>query len=301
VVSNVHRNACCMLQYMSKQMSCKCRQVRDVSLSATWRSQPRSHWQVMAAILENGRRVSPLLQAPWVTTAIVRIDWLHCADQGIAADFLGNLLLMLTGKCPGPTHKERTAVLWRKVQKFYEDFAVEDRLQNLVPTMLKQPKKAPKLRCSAAQCRALVPFGELAAQEMLADDVLVEAAAKAAMLHLSQCYKALSRQSIFASDVLREHSSKFALQFCALESVTADAKSWRIKPKLHLFLELCSEGSKPALFWNYRDEDWGGSVSRMSRRRGGLLSVKAFSGNLITKFRLQPMVRMVENRRSRGI
>ena len=111
---------------------------------------------------------------------------------------------------------------------------------------------------------------------------------------LNQCYMALSSESIFASDVLQHHSTMFALQCVALElHVGKERKEWKVKPKLHLFLELCSEGSKPALFWTYRDEDFGGSVAARSRRRGGVLSVPAFSKNLLTRFQIhQPTIRM---------
>ena len=73
-------------------------------------------------------------------------------------------------------------------------------------------------------------------------------------------------------------------------------KSWRIKPKLHMFLEVCSDGSKPSAYWTYRDEDWGGTVAQFCRRRGGLLSVRAFSANMLQRFSIyQPMVRMMSH------
>ncbi len=241
-------------------------------------------------------RISPLLQGPWVSSAIFRIDWLHCADQGISADTLGNLFRLLAGKCEGGTISQRTTALWEKVQSYYVTHEVQDRLQNLVPSMLKQPTKPAKLRCSAAQCRALIPFADQCAQELLSSAAPVEAAAKAAIHHLHECYKALSTESIFSCDTLRRHSIRFALQYCALQRAheEVDPSAWRVKPKLHLFLEVCSEGSRPAMCWTYRDEDYGGSVARMSRRRGGALSVKAFSSNLLQRFRLQqPVLRMV--------
>ena len=46
----------------------------------------------------------------------------------------------------GNNVKERVAILWSKIQEFYKELDVQDRLQNLVDTMLKQPKKAPKLQ-----------------------------------------------------------------------------------------------------------------------------------------------------------
>ena len=99
-----------------------------------------------------------MFQVPWVTADIFRIDWLRCEDQGISADFLGNLFLMLQAKLPGANIKERTRQLWLKIVAFYEANDVEARLTGLVHTTFKQDNKKPKLRCSAAQCLALVPF-----------------------------------------------------------------------------------------------------------------------------------------------
>ena len=87
---------------------------------------------------------------------------------------------------------------------------------------------------------------------------------------------------------------RFALQYVSLRNAHADdPKAWRIKPELHMFLELCSEGPHPAKFWNYRDEDWGGSVARMARRRGGELHALTFSTNVLSRFKVQqPVIRM---------
>ena len=61
----------------------------------------------------------------------------------------------------------------------------------------------------------------------------------------------------------------------------------------HLFLELCSSGEQPARFWTYRDEDFGGSVAQLSRRRGGLLIVQQFSSGMLARFRMQPVPRLM--------
>ena len=249
---------------------------------------------MIGRILSEGHQVSPLFQVPWVTSDIFRIDWLHCADQGISADFLGNLFVMLREKCEGRNLALRTNDLWQKIQKFYRDEKVEARLTNLVPTMIKQDQKKPKLRCSAAQCRALIPFAHSCAQELLSDTDPAELAAKTAAKELLGCYKCLSHEAIFHRDLLKAHSIKFALQYVALHDFFGDDRSFALKPKLHLFLELCAEGSKPALFWNYRDEDYGGTVAKLSRRRGGLLSARGFSESFLSRFRIyQPFIRMI--------
>ena len=55
---------------------------------------------------------------------------------------------------------------------------------------------------------------------------------------------------------------------------------------MHLFLELCSSGTEPQKFWNYRDEDFGGSVARLARRRGGMLCCSSTSRVVLQKFKM---------------
>ena len=238
--------------------------------------------------------MSPLFKIPWVTVDIFRVDWLHCADQGISADFLGNLFMILLNKLPGRNQKERTRELWLRIVAFYDTNGVEARLTGLVHTMIKQDSKKPKLRCSAAQCRALVPFAQQCAEELLSDAQPLEQAAKVAAKELNECYRCLGSDCMFHADLLKDHSIRFALQYVALHDAYSDDVRFALKPKLHMFLELCSEGSRPACFWTYRDEDYGGTVAKLSRRRGGLLSVPAFSEGFLSRFKIyQPMIRMV--------
>ena len=201
-----------------------------------------SNTELLQFILENGATISPIFSLPGVTNHIFRIDWLHCVDQRIAADFLGNIFKISCKKLPGGSNKVRCAALWVRLQAFYTRNSVGDRLQNLVSTMFLQPKKAPKLRCSAAQCRAMIPFAlELVAG--FSDHDVVESTAKLAMMLLDQCYKALSHSSMFAADVLQEHSVKFSLLYVALERAHEGTRDFRVKPKLHLFLEMRRGGA----------------------------------------------------------
>ena len=123
----------------------------------------------------------------------------------------------------------------------------------------------------------------------------MEAAAKAGIRHLHQCYQALSSDSAFGADVLQSEAIAFAWQYTAL-SKFHDGVRRRLKPKLHLFcLELAAERGRPALCWTDRDEDFGGSVSQAARRRGGPLSLQSFSANVLDRFRIkQPMPRIVQ-------
>ena len=277
---------------------CRCtpRGIRNVSLDASWRQpdQRMSHWDLMRMIQENGRTPSPLFSAPWVRSSIFKIDWLHAVDHGVSQVFLGNLLDRFVQRFPGDNKDERYTALWQHMSAWYGANHVEDRIDHLVPTHIRQNNKPPVLRASAAKVRALVPYGLELATAMCDNDDPVDVAVKSAAFHLNQCYTALSAQhGELLGAVLADNSRKFAAQAVALERAMTDPKLWQVKPKLHLFLELCLEGGRPSLCWTYRDEDFGGSCARMSRRRGGLLNPTATSECLLQRFAIkEPMVRL---------
>ena len=127
-------------------------------------------------------------------------------------------------------------------------------------------------------------------QRFLNDLDPVEAAAKWAAFHLNECYKSLSDDRIFYHASLTEHSTAFALQAVALAQAHAGTRLWRIKPKLHLFLELCSEGTKPTRCWTYRDEDLGGSCVQLWKPRGGGRTAATAGVNVLRKFAARHLV-----------
>jgi hypothetical protein len=244
------------------------------------------HWDVIMRILEGGYQVNPLLQIPWVTTKICRADWLHVTDQGVTPDFIGNLFFECQSKLPGNSIKARVLALNTKTQAFYAANRVQDKIDVLLPSLFMQSKKGFKLRCSAAKARALVPFAAELATELLSPEVPAENALRLAATHLNELHATLSETCIFQTDLAREHSRKFALLYVSLHDFhhARDDRKFRIKPKLHLFMHITQDGSRPARHWNYRDEDWGGSVARLCRRRGGLLSCMAMSRNVLMRF-----------------
>jgi hypothetical protein len=104
-----------------------------------------------------------------------------------------------------------------RIEAEYRARHVGDRLQNITVLMIKQAKRPPKLRCSGAQCRAIIPIVLDLAKEKLDPAKPVEEAALTGMIKLDQCYRALSSDSIFCHDVLRACSVEFALQYVALD------------------------------------------------------------------------------------
>ena len=68
-------------------------------------------------------------------------------------------------------------------------------------------------------------------------------------------------------------------------------------PKMHLFLELCSAGTEPQKFWNYRDEDFGGSIARQSRMKGSWKKMSAFCKHGLDMFKMKNKApRIVDDR-----
>ena len=77
-----------------------------------------SHHELLQRILDNGQTISPLMLAPWVKSSIFRIDWLHAADQGCSADWLGNILLLIADKLPGANRPLRVKELFRRISLY---------------------------------------------------------------------------------------------------------------------------------------------------------------------------------------
>jgi hypothetical protein len=243
-----------------------------------------SHAEAIIRIIERKGILNPLFEAPWVVTEIFKMDWLHAADQGIAADYAGTVFYYLQAKFDG-TVNERYLALYGELLAFYDDEEVVDRMDTLQPKFV-ESRQGMKLKCSAAKCRKLIPFLWRLSNEMCDRTIPAEDAIYHASFHLHEVYKALSQDVDNASELLREHGTKFGLQYVALHDHLnpLDDRLFRIKPKLHFFIHLCCDGGRPAALWCYRDEDFGGSVAMAARRRGGLLLPAATSRAVLIRF-----------------
>jgi hypothetical protein len=84
---------------------------------------------------------------------------------------------------------------------------------------------------------------------------------------------------------MKVSSRKFALLMVALEAASPD-KLFHCRPKLRLMQEPCEVlDANPSKYWNYRDEDFGGTVAALAKRRGGSHNVSAASSKgLLVKF-----------------
>ncbi len=89
--------------------------IRETSSTAAWRNQRLTHADFITRQYQQSKLVSKIFSAPYVETCIFRIDWLHAVDQGVAADFMGNLFWLCLDKYPGANRKVPSiGALWWK-------------------------------------------------------------------------------------------------------------------------------------------------------------------------------------------
>ena len=74
------------------------------------------------------------------------------------------------------------------------------------------------------------------------------------------------------------------------EAAEYDDRFWRIKPKLHMMVELCEYqvedlGCSPEEFWAYRDESFVGFVAEFSERRGGACNPVSKCKQILERYR----------------
>ena len=287
--------------HLTKHFNIKSFQVCEAADDAEWRTQRLTTVELLQREWERGKRTSPIFACFGIFNHLFKCDWLHCADQGVAADCLGNLFAYLVGeKMEGASQLERCQAMRQHMDKYYEEHQVEDRLKEFLPKTFQSEKKAtrpPRLKGNAASTRALIGFADLMAQEFLSDDDAIESAMKEAVHHLMNCYNSLREDNKpFSHDALYQSSKAFALQYDALYTVLGSNVKWRPMPKMHLFLELCSSGSEPAKFWCYRDEDFGGSVAKQSKMRGMWKKLGAYAKHGLDMFRMKnPAPRLVSH------
>lgn len=241
---------------------------------------------------ERGKLPSPIFACFGIFNHLFKCDWLHCADQGVSADFLGNLFAYLVDKkMHGGSIHERSVALGGHMEQYYDSNAVLDRLPAFLPKTFASEKKLsrpPRLKGNAASTRALVPFGLAMSNQFLSDDDPVEATMKNAARSLCNCYDSLRESSKpFCHDALRSSAKAFAIHFQALHHAHGAAVAWRPMPKMHMFLELCSGNTEPAKFWTYRDEDFGGYIAKQSKMRGMWKRLGAFAAHGLDMFKMK--------------
>lgn len=263
--------------------------IRDCSGAASWRTQRRTAMSFHAELMQGGKHC-PLWSVPGVSSDIVVVDWLHCADLGVTADILGNILLELVDLQLGSDRSVKMKTLWHQINDEYGKHGVsqDNRFPVLRLGSFFNGKKSPKLKGKAAHIRALVPILDCIVQRDMTSSDIHTGTVKSCMKNLATCYACLKD---FSATRLDAAARRMAVLYCSLEKEQVDAgisKRWRVKPKLHLFQELCHhlclerQRGNPRNFWTYADESHGGIMRQVAKSRGGKNSSAASAYRLLS-------------------
>lgn len=265
---------------------------QQVGLDAPWRQQRLSAEMFHKKQLGHGANPCPIFTIPGVSVKLVHLDWLHCADAGVACDIAGNIFLsvlpFLDKSRPAAIEK-----LWEELNAWYKSQQISEKIDKLRKEHFLQDKKPPKLKCKAAACRHLVPF-----LKHLCEKVFDESDRRVTEYH--KTIKALA-QSLHATYQILNNWSSIELatkcrETCLLMKSLEDhaqqkcpgTLNWKLKPKVHIWQELCEYQSiskgNPNAAWCYKDEDFGGFLQRIGERRGGRNTAKTIAENIFHRF-----------------
>ena len=278
--------------------SCTKEQITQVGDRAPWRL-PENRWDTAAlkmALLQQNRSLSPMFFFPGFDATMIRVDWLHCMDIGLAAQWCGAVLAVAVEdfKHLGNNMDVRRQYLFSSILNFYKETNVPhgDRLKILPLKRFRPEQGKPVLKAGAAVVRKLIPWfhnwvGGWPEHILTPTLRSIQHGMKA----LYMCYQMLSKDAPL--EEFHVHAKRFAVQLVSLAEVRP--QTFRVKPKLHLLMELSLEkSSSPSSCWTYRDEDFGGSLATFAVRRGGKDTPYATSSNTLKKCCLNQQMPVVE-------
>ena len=129
-----------------------------------------------------------------------------------------------------------------------------------------------------------MPVARQLAEDLLDAADAMDRSVKAATDSLASCYDCQSQHAPFAEERLATHCRKFCALKVALEARRPNI--FRVKPKLHLFQALCEhdEGGRPAAHSTYREEEFGGSMVAVTRRRERAHTAASVGLQVLKKF-----------------
>jgi len=291
----------------AKALCWRCRATQEGPLAytkcgllAAWRNTRYKPGEYLRQQVRENSNPSPLFACPGFTVEQVSIGALRCMDLGVTQDILGNILWEALHELglPGRSAKERCKTLAVKLQHYYQQQAQAaghptntSKLQDLTLTMIRKDYKSyPKLKAKGAETRALVLFGVALAQELHARHHSGHTRMVTEVVQdLHEIYEVMCRS--FDAGRLATLSTQVADKFSKLEAeARRDGKlAWKVKPKLHMMQELLEyqshELGNPRGYWEYRDEDFVGLVSRLAARKGGPATPKACARGVLQRYR----------------
>ena len=191
-------------------------------------------------------------------------------DLGVAQDCLGNFIYFLLDRFPGASKDKRLSSVFRSMQSFYRRSSVDNRLDTL--TIWECPggptKKQTKSQLPSLEHLLEKPGLSYHGAWKLQRHCWTSPTHLKTPFSMIEC--SLLSRDLWNPQELATAGQRFLLLYVSLSDSDPEGMFWRFKPKHHLFQELCEfDECCPSQNWTYRDEDMGGTVAAISRRRGG--------------------------------
>ena len=246
-----------------------------------------------AVIGSSGVAMSSLFKCPGFTYFMVMVDVLHTLELGVTQEVLGNGFFecLSSSLCAGRNRAAQVSLLFQRIKDFYRTHRPTSQIANLTIEMVKQPGKPPRFRGKAAETRHLVPFAMLLVNDLVAAHPGTHnETVKNAVRQLYWFYMTMGT-SPFDQANAATSARRFCVLYSALraEAERAGINSWRIKLKLHCFLELAefqtNESGDPSNLLAYKDEDFVGMVGTVGHSRGGSRSATHTAENVLKRYR----------------
>ena len=135
--------------------------ILEVEYSASWRHERIALDALLGHLVAQGRSISLVWGFPHFTAGSFKLEWLHCADQGVTAMFMGAPLVMCVCnpgfQMYGATQEIRRACIWQMIHFYYRSEKIlTDRMKCLPSSRFHL--KPPKLKTIGSSNKRLVSF-----------------------------------------------------------------------------------------------------------------------------------------------
>ena len=270
-----------------------CHHTKDSYKQGSFQPEPMTTEEFLARNRISGKDPCVLFGLPGVGVDICRPDWMHTCDLGIAADIMGHVFVELLPEMPGRAEQIRLQGLWKAIQEYYAVAKPSRQLRKLTLSMFKPKKAAPKLHGTALEIRCLIPFLPPICNKYWSHGTEHQKTVCHLVTSLAACYEALAGAWTGSPELpqkLRHHGERVFRLYLALEHEATrndptDTKTWRVKPKLHLFQHLCIFGDyNPKEYHCYEDEKHQGDLADLGEVRGGPARVGARSHRALQRW-----------------
>ena len=213
-------------------------------MSALWRSNRYAYGEYLKKLRTDGIEISSLLHSLGMNLKYACIGSLHGVDLGFSLDAICTVFWLLVSQRSHmfleSSIDKRVYAPWSRIKSMYATYKTLCRLQTLTREMIFKFKKdsTPKLNTKGGECRHIVPIVcEISAEHVKIDASVLHSTISAMFAKLLDY-----QMSLGITPFQHDPCAKACRDRCILYKnicETTPSNVWKMKPKQHLFQELC--------------------------------------------------------------